>query len=757
MVARARFFAPFALAALTAAAALSLGRVFASGRFVVPVLVSVALAHAAGALARRLSWPTWATLLLQIGALAGFVALVFVPALDVAGVSVNESEGSLATLLDHGIELLRTAPPPAPATDGAILLAVVVTFLVAITADWLAFRREAVLGAVAPALVLFVWAVTLGTEEHAAASAVGFGAAAGAFLMVQNVAVLDRGRSWLVSGEASRRHWLAPAVLLGVAALAVGVALAPVLPGTGSEPILGFADQDTRGGGGSSYRTGVAPFVDVSAKLNQTDDQDLFTVEADRPDYWRVAALDRFDTESGGQWTLRASGDEVTVGLPEAGPAGSFHQRFRIGDLGERWMPAAFRPVATNLEHALVVLSSWTLVAPDDTVAGLDYTIDSEVPLTGSQVSTAQQQRTAAAVPSDLAPFLELPALPDEIATTARDVTAGASTPYAQAAALRDWFRVDGGFVYDTTIDPVDTPDAVSAFLQTKRGFCVQFASAYAVMARTLGIPARVAVGFTPGEQVDGVYTVSAHDAHAWPEVWLEGLGWTHLFDPTPSAETVPTGGSDLPDEVPVQLTPSQGPTSATTPQPSPGSGAPQPAPPTAAPATTPPATAAPAPAPATPEVTTDDPSGGRSPWLVIGLVVLAVVGLAAGYVLLVRRASSRRRARRRGAAPAAALQGAWDEALEHLRRSHVPTDPALTPLELARVIPERAPGASRPLRELARRYTSARYGAAAPTEDDAARAWASTDELTEALEADLTWKERWRRRLDPRVLTRAR
>ena len=102
-------------------------------------------------------------------------------------------------------------------------------------------------------------------------------------------------------------------------------------------------------------------------------------------------------------------------------------------------------------------------------------------------------------------------------------------------------------------------------------------------------------------------------------------------------------------------------------------------------------------------------------------------------------------------------MQGAWDEALDHLRQSHVATDPALTPLELARVIPERAPEAGRPLRDLARRYTTARYGAATPTADDAARAWEATDALADALEADLTWRERWRRRLDPRALSRTR
>ena len=80
-------------------------------------------------------------------------------------------------------------------------------------------------------------------------------------------------------------------------------------------------------------------------------------------------------------------------------------------------------------------------------------------------------------------------------------------------------------------------------FLEDRRGFCVQFASTYAVMARYLGIPARVATGFTPGTpDATGTYSVTNDDAHAWPEIWLAGLGWTDRFDPTP--QTSQPGGS---------------------------------------------------------------------------------------------------------------------------------------------------------------------------------------------------------------------
>ena len=103
--------------------------------------------------------------------------------------------------------------------------------------------------------------------------------------------------------------------------------------------------------------------------------------------------------------------------------------------------------------------------------------------------------------------------------------------------------------MYDTAVGSLDSGSAILEFLSTKRGFCVQFASAYAVMARTLGIPARVAVGFTPGTLADGRYHVTSHDAHAWPEIYLTGIGWTHLFDPTPAQQGDTTGGSDLPND----------------------------------------------------------------------------------------------------------------------------------------------------------------------------------------------------------------
>ncbi|HBF82528.1 MAG TPA: transglutaminase, partial [Streptomyces sp.] len=89
--------------------------------------------------------------------------------------------------------------------------------------------------------------------------------------------------------------------------------------------------------------------------------------------------------------------------------------------------------------------------------------------------------------------------LPDVVRKTAKDVTAGAGNDYERAVALQDWFAYDGGFRYDTTVTSGTGSAAIERFLRDREGFCVHFSFTMAAMARTLGIPARVAVGFTPG------------------------------------------------------------------------------------------------------------------------------------------------------------------------------------------------------------------------------------------------------------------
>jgi hypothetical protein len=170
------------------------------------------------------------------------------------------------------------------------------------------------------------------------------------------------------------------------------------------------------------------------------------------------------------------------------------------------------------------------------------------------------RQMTTVIGPS-LIPFVSLPAdVPASIADTARDVTASAPTDYDKALALQAFLR-NGEFRYSETAPVADDYDGngldvVATFLERKAGYCVHFASAMAVMARTIDIPSRIAVGYAPGratglEDGETVYTNTSDDLHAWTELFFQGAGWVR-FDPTTSigsATAFQEPASETPDE----------------------------------------------------------------------------------------------------------------------------------------------------------------------------------------------------------------
>lgn len=125
----------------------------------------------------------------------------------------------------------------------------------------------------------------------------------------------------------------------------------------------------------------------------------------------------------------------------------------------------------------------------------------------------------------------------ESVYEAAQGVTSRARSPYEAAALLETWFREAGGFSYDEQPPaPIGgTPALVDFVNETKRGYCQHYAGAMALMLRLLGVPARVAVGFTSGEYSsdDGEWVVRDNNAHAWVEVWFPDFGWIP-FDPTP-------------------------------------------------------------------------------------------------------------------------------------------------------------------------------------------------------------------------------
>ncbi len=760
---RAHDLAAVALATLSAAAALSLGRVFASASYVLPVVGAAVLPHALGLVARRRDWRTVLTLAVSVAGAILYTVWVVEPSTTRFGLPTLDSLDAFGRDLEAGYDELRTAVVPAPVTDGALLLAVLTTWLVAQTADLLAFHRDATVAAVAPPLALFLWAATLGADELQLRTTIGFMAAAAIFLLLQHQALLEHRRARFAGRSLGTGTGLvATGMVAGVAAVVGGVVIGPALPGAGSTALIDVKAIGNDGGGlGGSYRT-EPPLARIGENFIEPQELALFSVRAPAPEYWRIVALDRYRSEGGGQWTLTAAGsDEVADGLQadDDDAADALHQEFRIAALESRWMPAAYEPIDVDGGDPLVVKASTTLVTGRDTVRGLRYTVRSRVPPAPDTLTDAARE-SSRGVPAQFAAYTELPAdFPEEVRRLATEVTAGATTPYDRARALEQFFLDPAsGFTYslaaDVELGPgAQTESAIREFLiESRRGFCVQFAGSYAAMARAAGLPTRVAVGYTPGDYdaQDGVYRVTSFDAHAWPEVWLEGTGWTR-FEPTPPSAL--PGGSELPGRAAI-------PDAATGTTPG--------APPATA-ESLPPSSAAPAtPAPADARPTTDvsidapgddgdDGSGLVSfSWRLVIVVSAALVAATLATVVTILVAKRRRRAERRGRrGPGDAVRGAWEEALDRLDEAGVRARPELTPFELTRVaLADRVPArAEAPLQGLATTYSEFRYGPAPVVEADALEAWEHVDELARALRDDAPLPERWRRRLDPASL----
>jgi transglutaminase-like putative cysteine protease len=732
---RSTLYAAGALAAVTVAAALGLGRVFDDGAFALPVIGAALLPHLVGAVARWRRWPPLAVGLLTAGGLVLYAALVIAPESTTYGIPGPGTAEALARHLSDGWEVFRTGRAPVPVTDGVLLLCIVLTTLVGACADWLAFRAEATLAAIVPSLLLFVFASTLGTDDLRTATTIGYAITALVFLMLQHQALLEAHRSWF-SGRrlGSSASLVNAAAFVGGLALLSGLVIAPALPGADDGPLIDYRTLGgaNRGGSSGSYQT-LSPLVDLRGQLTEQPDAEVFTVRAPLRLYWRIAALDDFDGEV---WGIESEARDVGDELARERPPGTVRQTFTITGLRDRWLPAAFRPRATDLRDARIVPESGTLVAPEGNTSGLEYRVDSEVltsVLTADEIAATDEPP-----PARVRASLELPDdFPPAVIAQARDIVRGANTPYHAAQRLQDFF-LDGSFDYDLD-GPIEGSgnSAIEDFLASRQGFCEQFAGAYAAMARAVGLPARVAVGFAPGTYDGRRFSVAARDAHAWPEVWLAGLGWTQ-FEPTPAGDE--PGQADATVGQPVGQSTTRPTTATTTPT-------------STTARQTPSASALPRGESTIEAGSSATGDGGTSLPGWFALAVVAAVAAVAGIVWFggrIARKVRRRARRRRTPVPAHSVAGAWQDALERLGRAGLPPSESLTPREQVDALAGRGapPAATTPLLDLADIYASARWSRCEPTDDDVTRAWSDADAVRDALTETATGRERVRRAL---------
>jgi transglutaminase-like putative cysteine protease len=540
----------------TALTSLVFSLVFDYGGWLTPVLGAILVTAATGAVARHWRLPRFSVPFWQVIAL--FCWLVFVFARNEAfwwiipTTSAIEQIGDVfATGFD---DVNRYATPVAP-FRGIVALAVAGIGLCHIAVDTLAvtLRRPALAGL--PLLALYCVPSTL------APGGVGWGGVvlgAGGWLALLVADARLRFTAWgrpLGYGRGDRateREYhdeiqttplSALGRRIGAASLGVAVIVPIIVPGL-DESVFGRGGAGGEGDGQASV-TVQNPMVDLQRDLTRPEDRTIirYTTDDPQPDYLRLVTLDSFDGIAWERATFdtprrnRVRGQElpVPVGLSESVARELRTTQLRVLDEADSWLPMPYPPQRVQIEGGDWRFDNETLnvVAQDgSTIRNAEY----EVMSLDLQPTTAQL-RAAPAADSDYDRYLELPpGLPDEVRTEARDVVAEATTPYDRALALQDWFRDTSVWTYSTAVREGHGNAALSAFLEDRTGYCEQFAATMAVMARSIGIPARVNVGFTPGTRVEDEWVVSLHDAHAWPELYFPGVGWVR-FEPTPLAD----------------------------------------------------------------------------------------------------------------------------------------------------------------------------------------------------------------------------
>ncbi|MEU2419841.1 DUF3488 and transglutaminase-like domain-containing protein [Streptomyces sp. NPDC007851] len=531
----------------------------------------VAIQTGVGAAARRV--PLARPLTVAAQALVSLLALTLLFARSHAVLGLIPGPGTFryfADLLQQGSDDVSRYAIPAPLSDGIRLMVVGGVLIVGLVVDTLAVTFRSAAPAGLPLLALYSVAAGLSDGPY---DWLWFVVAAAGYLMLLLAEGRDRLSQWgRVFGGVSRSPGgpelgaLAPVRTgrrIGFAVLGVALFVPLAMPSIEGGLLDGTGAGVGVGSGNGGTISAVNPLVSLRDSLNVDEDRQVLSVRTTSDDasdmYLRIVSLDDFDGTTWKPAQRHITGVPGKFPIP-AGLSGDVRRatvRTTISAAdwyAQDWLPMPYPPSGVR------VAGTWRYEPVGMTLVG-DHgqnTRGETYQVTSLDVQPTAEQLASAPEPSAALrkEYTKVPSsLPSVVARTAREVTAGSASHYEEAVKLQDYFAVTGGFQYDTQVAVGRGEGAIANFLKQKRGFCVHFSFAMAAMARTLGIPARVAVGFAPGTpQADGSVSVGLKDAHAWPELYFEGVGWTR-FEPTPTRGTAPsytvsdTPGSSVPNE----------------------------------------------------------------------------------------------------------------------------------------------------------------------------------------------------------------
>jgi transglutaminase-like putative cysteine protease len=634
-----------------AMAATSLSALLAGPRWWGSAVLAIAVVVTTGVLLRSLRTPPIVVATGQLATLAGLITVLFTSSGWLGVLPDRAVTAQLRALLEGAAQQAQLGVPPVPETAELICLVMIVVGLVAVAVDTLA------ISAAVPAstgLVLLCMVTFPAALSHRPLPWWTFVLSAVGFALLLTVDSQRRQVAWGKSAGPSGYTGAAPAaaaVTAGAVVMALIVGVTVTAVGT---------DRSTRNGTGTGQPVsgiGLNPFTSLRGQLSNGDVLTLFRVRGlDQPAYLRALTLSRFATREGWQQDpldgAVPAGEEQTVRLPlPAGvtaPVPGLTVQVMIEPIHyvDNWLPSFGYPLALAGigpdwhydPDATTIFSDRRQRAEPYTELGLlpqsDPRLLREIgPASGPPFATVDPQ------------FLDTGEVDQRVAALAAQIAAGSRTAFDATVAVNEWFtQPRNGFSYDLQTAPGTSGDALVDFLFTgRRGYCEQFASAMTIMLRTLGVPARVAVGFTAGTATGDSRLITTKDAHAWVEAWFPGAGWLP-FDPTPLSD----GRTAMPGYAPADIPPPAGPLPLAEPSQA---------------DTTPPVPDVLAAPP--PPVSTSDSglgAGTRISLTVAGsLVLTALAGLSP---LAVRESRRRRRLRLVSAGGPYAVSAAWEEVL---------------------------------------------------------------------------------------------
>ncbi len=760
--------AELAMLVLTVVVTVGLERLFLDTSFLGELLAMVVAAHALAIVVRRAGFGMIVAAMVSLAGLLVVGNLLLFPETSASLIPTRETLSLLRVDLSDAWTLFTEESAPVEPIRGFVAVSGAALWWGVFLADWAAFRLRSPLEAIAPATAVFVFAALLGAEQNQVAHGVTYAAAVAGVLLTMRADRQTREEVWVASGTG---RGVSTTVRVGtvIASIAVvfGALAGPALPGAG-DVLLDPSEWDN----GPEARQVISPLVEVNATLVEQSNFEMFSVKVDDPSegksYWRLMALTDFD----GQLWRRSSNfedarGEVATDVGEGVLRRPLRQEIKTRSLGGIYLPAAYE-VSEVIDSQSVELEYETatgaLVVKRDSeeraAAGFTYVIESQIP--DYDPASLPADATAGLDREFIEEHTTLPpgcdsggepgrCWPSSVTELAHEITDGFDTDYEKVRALQDYFLDPDLFTYDLEValrhDVSDIEDFVHV---VRRGYCEQFASTFASMARSIGIPSRVAVGFTWGEWSESrqEYVVKGEHAHAWPEVYFAGVGWV-VLDPTPGR--APAHGSAITGLAPAQLYENDERNRG---------GEPVEAPPVTTPPLDVPGNQLPFFGEDVTTPTTVPVTGGAGeaasgfPWGVVlrALVVLAVVAALLGSVPMLRYLLRQRRLHRVAADPIGRVELAWDDALDALALHGIRQAPHETLREFVRRS-LRSGLPLGPLDVLASEVSLVRYARLPDPIPHAVSAQLAAEEIVDTCRSSRTFTELFMMAIDPRTL----